>query len=128
MDGTYERSLDLRVPRADAIVLLECPPELCLERVLRREAESPQRLRRKGCSGSAYQIDRDHLRYVLEYASVTEPIVREQVERYGRGKTVVVVQAPEAMDAFRSDTAAGRRRRARGRIRRETTEITNAAQ
>jgi hypothetical protein len=115
MDGTYERSLDLRIPRADAIILLECPSELCLERVMRRETQIPKPLRRKRCSGSSYQIDRDHLQYVSQYASVTRPIVLKHIERYGRGKTVVVVHAPEAVGPFLSGAAARRGPSARSR-------------
>jgi len=100
MDGTYERSLDLRMPRADAIILLECASELCLERVLQREGWITRPLGKNRSGGSSRQIDRNHVQYVTQYAWVTRPIVLEHVERYGRDKTVVVVQAPEAVDSF----------------------------
>ena len=102
MDGTYERSLDLRMPRAEAIILLECPSELCLERVLRRESEAPKPLRHDRSSESPHQIDPHHVQYVLQYDSVTRPVVLECIERYGRGKTVAVVQAPEGVGPFLS--------------------------
>ena len=77
MDGTYERSLDLRMPRAEAIVLLECPSELCLERVLRRESEGAKPVRHDRSSPSPQQIDPHHVRYISHYASVTRPVVLE---------------------------------------------------
>jgi adenylate kinase family enzyme len=128
MDGTYERSLDLRIPRADAIILLECPAELCLERVLRRETEIPKLRGRKRRSGSAYQIDQDHVQYVTQYAAVTHPIVLELIERYGRGKAVAVLQAPEAVGSFLSGVAARCGQRAAGPIRRAASAPTRASE
>lgn len=102
MDGTYERTLDLRLPRTDAIILLECPSELCLERILKREktVPSPQWVHR--ASRSPQRIDPHHVRYVSQYASVTRPMVLDAIERYGRGKTVTVVKAPRAVAPFLS--------------------------
>jgi len=100
MDGTYERSLDLRLPRADAIVLLECASELCLERVLRRERWITKALGEKRAGGSSRQIDRNHVEYVTQYARVTRPIVLEHVERYCGDENVVVVEAPEGVDSL----------------------------
>ena len=102
MDGTYERSLDLRLPRAEAIILLECPSEICLERVLRRESEGPRPVRHDRSSQSPHPIDPHHVQYISQYASVTRPFVLGCIERHGRGKTVVVVQAPEAVGPFLS--------------------------
>jgi adenylate kinase family enzyme len=100
MDGTYERSLDLRMPRADAIILLECAAELCLERVLRRDGWITRPTEKNHSGGSSYQIDRSHVQYVTQYAWATRPIVLDHVERYGRDKTVVAVHAPEGVDSF----------------------------
>lgn len=102
MDGTYERSLYLRIPRADAIILLECPPELCLERVVRRDAAGAKALRDDRSSESPHAVDPNHVQYIADYASVTRPRVLADIERYGRGKTVAVVPAPEAVDRFLS--------------------------
>jgi adenylate kinase family enzyme len=108
MDGTYERSLDLRLPRADAVVLLECASELCLERVLRREGWITRPLGERRAGGSSREIDRNHVEYVTQYARVTRPIVLEHVERYCRGKTVVVVQAPEGVNSLLRGLESGR--------------------
>jgi len=100
MDGTYERSLDLRMPRADAIILLDCPSELCLERVLKREKRVPSPQWSSRSDATPAQIDPYHVQYVSQYATVTRPVVLEHIERHGRDKTVVVVQAPEAVEPF----------------------------
>jgi adenylate kinase family enzyme len=126
MDGTYERSLDLRIPWADAIILLECPSELCLERVMRRETEIPKSPRRERCGGSSYQIHRDHVQYVSRYASVTRPIVLERIERYGRGKTLAVIRAPEEVGPVLSGVAARRGLRTAGPGWRAATVPTSA--
>jgi adenylate kinase family enzyme len=96
MDGTYERSLDLRIPRADAIILLECPRIQCLKRVFRRQIDAWSR----GRSDGPRPIDANHLRYVWQYPAVTRPAVLESIERYGRGKYVVSIDGPEAVEPF----------------------------
>jgi len=102
MDGTYERSLDLRIPRSDAIILLECPAALCLERVLQRERQNPSRQWLTRSGESPKRIDRHHVQYVVHYASTTRPAVLASIERHGRGKTLTVLQVPEAVEPFLS--------------------------
>jgi adenylate kinase family enzyme len=105
MDGTYERSLDLRIPRADAILLLECAPDRCLERVVRRDAATRDDPRLALASGSAKPVDANHVRYVREYPAVTRPQILACIERYGRGKPVATIPTPEGVAPFLSQLA-----------------------
>lgn len=100
MDGTYERSLDLRLPRADAIILLECPSELCLERVVERESRTSGAPTRERSRWSTHPIDPHHVGYIARYGTVTHPFVLQQIERYARGKPVAVLQAPDDVEPF----------------------------
>ena len=100
MDGTYERSLDLRIPHADAIVLLDCPSNRCLERVLEREKEFDGKTRRDRVDGCSERIDLNHVRYVMQYPDVTHPQIIASIERYGSETPVVAIDAPEAVEVF----------------------------
>jgi adenylate kinase family enzyme len=106
MDGTYERSLDLRIPRADAIVLLECHRMRCLGRVLRRQADGWIRSHLEQRHDGSDRFDANHIRYVWHYPTVTRPAVFADIGRYGRGKPVVLIDGPEGVGAFLSSLGA----------------------
>jgi len=99
MDGTYERSLDLRIPHADAIILLEHPPEHCLDRVIERQ-RSADRSRPDLPDGYVDRLDNNHRLYVWRYPEVTRPAVLESIERHGPETPVLTLAAPEAIDPF----------------------------
>jgi len=72
MDGTYERSLDLRVPAADAVVLIDSSRAGSLWRVIKRKlADGPSRKD----APPGQPIDRAFLRYIWRYARDTQPLV-----------------------------------------------------
>jgi len=100
MDGTYERSLDLRIPRAEAIILLECPPDRCLARVIERQSNAKQQPRPDLPAGYREQLDENHRLYVQRYPEVTRPAVLASIRRYGPDTPVATLAAPEAIDPF----------------------------
>jgi adenylate kinase family enzyme len=100
MDGTYERSLDLRMSRAEAIVLLEYSSALCLERLLRREMQNPSPQWTVRASRSRDRVDKDHVNYVSRYARATRPAVLASIERHGRGNSVVRLDSPAAAESL----------------------------
>jgi adenylate kinase family enzyme len=126
MDGTYERSLDLRIPYADAIILLDCPSNRCLKRVLEREKEFDGKTRRDRVDGCSERIDWNHVRYVMQYSEVTHPRIIASIERYGSETPVVAIDAPEAVEVFVSkleSTVAARAGSRRAPARRVGEEI-----
>ena len=100
MDGTYERSLDLRIPRADAIILLELAPAHCLARVIERQMSAKNEARPDLPDGFIERLNEDHRRYVLRYPEVTRPAVLASIERHGPDTPVVTLAAPEEIDPF----------------------------
>ena len=87
MDGTYERTLDLRAPPADAVVLLEPPRVVCLAGVCARRLRTGDRPRVDAPPGQP--LDRALLRYVWRYESDTRRVVMSALERYGSHLAVV---------------------------------------
>ena len=100
MDGTYERSLDLRIPRADAIILLECSPARCLARVIERQSSASSQPRPDLPAGYVERLDENHRRYVSNYPEVTLPAILASIERYGADTPVATLAAPDAIDPF----------------------------
>lgn len=81
MDGTYESTLDLRIPAAEVIVMLDRPRWSCLWGVLRRSLAYRNRPRPDAPSGQP--IDRDYLRYIWRYPARTDALVRELIHTHG---------------------------------------------
>jgi hypothetical protein len=89
MDGMYESTLDLRVPAADAVIVLELQRVLCLLGLMRRRLFG-RRPRPDAPPGE--RIDRAFLRYVWRYPIATRPLLLAQLREHGDGKTVIVLR------------------------------------
>ena len=87
MDGTYESTLDLRIPAADAIVIVQRSRWACLWGVLRRKWMYRSRPRP---DAPAHQpIDAPFLRYIWHYPTQTRPVVEAMLDRFGADKIIV---------------------------------------
>jgi adenylate kinase family enzyme len=89
MDGTYESTLDLRIPAADAVVVVEVRRLYCLLGLFRRRFLEGRRLRPDAPAGQ--RIDRAFLRYLWRYPVATRPLLLAQLREHGDGKTIVVL-------------------------------------
>jgi adenylate kinase family enzyme len=89
MDGTYESTLDLRIPAADMIIVLELQRVLCVLGLLRRRFLG---MRPRPDAPPGERIDLAFLRYVWHYPDVTRPLLLSQLDQYGEGKMVVVLR------------------------------------
>jgi hypothetical protein len=90
MDGTYESTLDLRIPASDAIIVVESSRLACLWRVLKRKATIDDSQRPDAPAGQ--KLDGAFLRYIWRYPTVTRPIVFDSIRRYGQDKPLIVLE------------------------------------
>ncbi|WP_234038931.1 adenylate kinase [Micromonospora coerulea] len=75
MDGSYGATLDLRLPRADLLVLCDPPRLRCLARVLRRRWVDRATTRPDLPDGCPERLDLPFLRYVWRYPRHSRPRV-----------------------------------------------------
>ncbi|MEO3779973.1 AAA family ATPase [Micromonospora sp. B11E3] len=75
LDGNYGTTLDLRLPRADLLVLVDLPWPLCLARVVRRRWDPRAAGRADLPAGCPERLDLDFLGYVRRYPRVSRPRV-----------------------------------------------------
>ena len=90
MDGNYDSSLDLRLPRADTVVWFDYPRRVAIPRVLWRVAKTYGRVREDLAPGCPEKIDWEFLRYVWEFPLKERPRVVAMLAEHGRHLTPVV--------------------------------------
>lgn len=113
MDGMYERTLDLRIPAADALIVIERSRLVCLWRVFKRKATMADHLRPDAPAGQ--KLDRAFLRYIWRYPAVTRPILFESIRRYGPDIPLIQFKGSSDIQSFlqQAQRMIGRRNESR---------------
>jgi adenylate kinase family enzyme len=96
MDGTYEASLDLRLPSADAVIYILSNRWVCLWRVTIRRLL--RRWRRVEEPSLGHAITPFFLRYVMRFPALTQPEVLRLVAQQGQGKPLIVIDGASGID------------------------------
>ena len=86
MDGNYDSSLDLRLPRADTVLWFDYPMLRCLRRAMWRAVTTYGRVRPDMAEGCPERIDLEFLRYIWTFNAKQRPRVVAAHERFGRNR------------------------------------------
>jgi len=105
MDGTYESTLDLRIPAADAIIVVDRPRWSCLWGVVRRSIFYRRKPRPDAPSGQP--IDIAYLRYIWKYPAETDVLVNELIDEFGRYTSVIRLENRNGIETFISSLRSG---------------------
>lgn len=81
MDGTYEDSLELRLPRAETLIVVRASRLASLWGVVKRRAVSGVRARVDAPAGQ--RLDAPFLRYVWRFPRDAMPIIEQRIESHG---------------------------------------------
>ena len=100
IDGTYHRTLPLRLPRADTVIWIDLPRWLCMARLLWRMVSTCGRVRDDMGPGCPERFDREFLRYSWRYDRVAGPRIRQALATLDPSQTLVILRAPRAVRAF----------------------------
>jgi len=106
MDGSYGASLDLRLPRADAVVWFDYPRWRCLRRVAWRIAGSYGRVRPDLAPGCPEQLDWEFLRYIWDFNAKSRPQLVRALEQYGQHLKLVVIRRDQDAQRFLASVPA----------------------
>lgn len=96
MDGTYEASLELRLPAADAIIDIRTNRWICLWRVIVRRL--PGRRSRLEEPARGHALTPFFIRYVWRFPVVTQSEVLERIARAAGDKPLIVLHGRRAVD------------------------------
>jgi adenylate kinase family enzyme len=89
MDGTYEATLDLRIPAADALIFVRRSRWVCLWRVIGRRLLSRWRPHAESSPGHA--LTSFFLRYVIRFPTSIEPEVLRLISELAPGKPLIML-------------------------------------
>jgi adenylate kinase family enzyme len=100
LDGTSPGTLDIRLPRAEAVIWMRLPRISCLIGVVKR------RLRYRGTNrpdlpvGCPEKIDLPFLRYIWNFERTETPEILEAMAKHGAHVPVVVVKSRKEAKAL----------------------------
>jgi len=97
MDGNYGGTLDLRLPRADLIVLLDQPRRRTLYRAVRRRV---LRDRVDELDGSPERITWGFLKWIWDYPVRGRRILLDRIDEYAPTTTFVRLRGPKEVAAW----------------------------
>jgi adenylate kinase family enzyme len=100
MDGNYDSSLDLRLPRADMVVWFDYPMLPSLLRAIRRAVTGYGRVRPDLGEGCPEQFDLEFLRYIWTFRARERPNVVASLARFGSHLKPVVFRRDAEVARF----------------------------
>lgn len=97
-DGNYGGTLDIRLSRADTLIVLTLPRWRCTLRALRRSVlHRGREIQAKGCSE---RIDLEFLRWVWRYPTDSRPQLDQAIERFRDRLKVIELASTSAARSF----------------------------
>lgn len=100
MDGTYESTLDLRIPAAEAIIMVYRTRWSCLWGVVRRSLF--YRNKPRPDAPPDQPIDLPYLRYIWRYPVKTDPLVNALIQKHNPQIPVIRLGSRKDVIAFLS--------------------------
>ena len=89
MDGTYESTLDIRLPAAEVIIMIDRPRLSCLWGVVRRSLG--YRNKPRPDAPPDQPVDLAYLRYIWRYPEQTDTLVHVLIDKYSPQVPVIMV-------------------------------------
>lgn len=103
IDGNYKSTFDIRLPRADTIILLDFPRRVIIWRMLKRRVKYHKRLRPDMPIGWKEQISPQFLKFVWQYNRAIRPTVYETIEHYRPTTSVIIVRNQRQLNLLLQD-------------------------
>jgi adenylate kinase family enzyme len=100
IDGNNSSTMDLRLPRADRIILLDRSRLTCLARIGRRIAMSYGRVRPDMAPGCPEQVDWEFLKYVWNFPNKHWPVMLAAIDRHGAWDRATTLKSDADTAAF----------------------------
>jgi adenylate kinase family enzyme len=100
MDGCYDSSFHIRMPRADTVIWLDLPRRIAFPRVLRRIALGFGRVRADAAPGCPEWLDWEFLRWAWTFRRAHEGLYRQALVEYASHANVYIFAGNPAANRF----------------------------
>ena len=98
MDGNYRSSLDIRLPQADTVILLDFPPSVCFYRLLKRRLKKDRADKIAGCKE---RINFELLKWVLwTFPRINRKEIGKKIESVKKQKEIFILKSNEDVELF----------------------------
>jgi adenylate kinase family enzyme len=100
IDGNYTQTFDRRMPRADTIIWIDQPRDVCLRRALWRAVTQLGRVREDVAPGCPERVDFEFLRYVWTFKEKHDTKIAGAVSTHGAHARLVRLCNDSEIAAF----------------------------
>ncbi len=100
MDGNFNSTLDLRLPRADMLLWFDASAPRCVWRALKRVARTYGRVRPDMGEGCPERLDLDFLHYIATFNCKRRPRIAAQIAEHGAHLAPVMIRHDRDAQAF----------------------------
>ncbi|MAF80042.1 AAA family ATPase [bacterium] len=98
LDGMYQSTLDLRIPRADTIIFMDVPRLICLWRVLKRRIKKTQ-----VAPGCIEKLDLEFIMYIWNFPKRKRPGILKSLKKWKNKKKIHIINSEKEMWKFLKD-------------------------
>jgi len=109
MDGTFDRNLEIRLPRADTVIFLDYSRYICLWRIFRRIISYYGRVRPDMTEGCPEKLDFVFLNFVWNYRRDRYPMINKCLRGNHSNFNLIVLNNPSETANFMRSLREGRR-------------------
>lgn len=102
MDGNYDNTMDIRIEKADTIILLDISNIICLFRAIKRRFIYAGKTRPDMNEGCPEKIDLEFVKWIWNFPKVTKPKVMEKLER-NKHKNIIILKSRGTVKNFLED-------------------------
>jgi adenylate kinase family enzyme len=103
IDGTYDRTLDIRLPRADTVIFLDFPRFTCMRRMIKRVIFNYGKVRPDMGPDCPERLDFSFFKWVWNYRRDHYPRIYDCLEKYFSGGTLITFRNPSEVQRFLRD-------------------------
>ncbi len=101
MDGNFSNTFEQRVERAQAVIFLDFPRWLCINRVLGRVVKDYGRTRADMTPGCNERFDWGFMVWIWNYPRRSRPKIVEILNRHQEHKQMLILRHPAEIDILR---------------------------
>ena len=102
IDGNYNRTIEMRLQECDTVFLFDLPTERCIQGAIDRLGKI-----RNDLPWRETELDPVFKQSIEEFSTNSLPRIYELIEKYRKGRQVVIFKSREDMDEFLSKTQEG---------------------